>query len=1049
MRQTFKLQSLSYKPLNSQLSAYQILRFSSITKSSKPSPHSKKTQEHQLEDHAEIKTSNSLFKEISDIVGADVLIPDKTPYGFFISRETHVGDNEITGEFKFCEKGVCENAELNNGLPKEGSVLAFGDIKVEALNETDVSAVVQEITGIVRAENCKALMEERLDNVGFQLDPEVVEKVLKRCYKVPHLAYRFFNWVKTKDGFCHTTKTYNTMLYTAGEAREFSMVDLLLEEMEKYSCEKDIKTWTILIQQYGKAELIGKALLVLEKMRKSGYEPDLEVYEVMLHSLCNAGKGEIALEFYKEMVQREIEPNLSLYKMLLNCLAKSGDVSAVQSVADDMIRVSQIPEHDVHVCVLKSYCVAGRIREALELIRDLKNKETQLDYEFSETLVKGLCRANRIADALEIVEIMKRKDFVDGKVYGIIINGYLRRKELSKALDLFQSMKEFGHLPATSTYTELMQHLFRSNEYQKGRELYDEMLERGVEIDSVAFMAIVAGHVRQDHISEAWEVFETMEDKGIKPTEKSYSIFIKELCKVLRTDEIIKVLDKMQASKMFIRDEIFEGVISCMEKKGEMDNIRKAKQMYRICRLHSLNDEISRNDLSREEELHVDSNCNEPVQGRMDWNSVKPLSKAYDEQDLREILRILSSLEDWPIIQDALEKCTIQFTPELVAETLRNCSMHGNAALHFFAWVGKQNGFCQTTETYNMAMKISGRGKDFKHMRGLFYEMRRKGFLIPPDTWAIMIMQYGRTGLTEIALKIFGEMKASGCNPNDSTYKYLIICLCGRKGRKVDEAVKIFQEMIRAGHVPDKELVEAYLCCLCEVGKLLEARKAIDSLCKAGFTVPASYSLYIRALCRAGMLEEALSLVDQVSTEKTTLDRYTHGSLVHGLLQKGRLEEALAKVDSMKQVGINPTVHVYTSLIVHFFKEKQASKALEIFETMKQEGCEPTIVTYSALIRGYMDTENVIEAWNVFHSLKEKGPAPDFKTYSMFISCLCRAGKSEEAAQLLSDMMDNGIVPSNVNFRTVFFGLNREGKQSLAQTVLQKKWALTSKRKFS
>jgi pentatricopeptide repeat protein len=486
-----------------------------------------------------------------------------------------------------------------------------------------------------------------------------------------------------------------------------------------------------------------------------------------------------------------------------------------------------------------------------------------------------------------------------------------------------------------------------------------------------------------------------------------------------------------------------------MERKGEMDNIRKVKQMHRICRLHSLNDEVSRNDLSREEELHVDSNCNESVQGRVDWNSVKPLSKAYDEQDLQEVLRILSSLEDWPIIQDALEKCTIQFTPELVAETLRNCGMHGNAALHFFAWVGKQNGFCQTTETYNMAMKVSGRGKDFKHMRSLFYEMRRRGFLIPPDTWAIMIMQYGRTGLTEIALKIFGEMKASGCNPNDSTYKYLIIFLCGRKGRKVDEAIKIFREMIRAGHVPDKELVGTYLCCLCEVGKLLEARKSVDSLCKAGFTVPASYSLYIRALCRAGMLEEALSLVDQVSTEKTTLDRYTHASLVHGLLQKGRLEEALAKVDSMKQVGINPTVHVYTSLIVHFFREKQASKALEIFESMKQEGCEPTIVTYSALIRGYMDTENVIEAWNVFHSLKTKGPAPDFKTYSMFLSCLCRAGKSEEALQLLSDMVDNGIVPSNVNFRTVFFGLNREGKQSLAQTVLQKKWALTSKRKFS
>ena len=107
MRQTFKLQSLSYRPLNSHLCAHQISRFSSLTKSSKPSPHSKKTQEHQLKGHAEIKTSNSLFKEITEILGADVLIQDKTPYGFFISRETQVGDNEITGEFKYCEKGVC------------------------------------------------------------------------------------------------------------------------------------------------------------------------------------------------------------------------------------------------------------------------------------------------------------------------------------------------------------------------------------------------------------------------------------------------------------------------------------------------------------------------------------------------------------------------------------------------------------------------------------------------------------------------------------------------------------------------------------------------------------------------------------------------------------------------------------------------------------------------------------------------------------------------------------------------------------------------------
>ena len=662
--------------------------------------------------------------------------------------------------------------------------------------------------------------------------------------------------------------------------------------------------------------------------------------------------------------------------------------------------------------------------------------------------MKGLCRADRIVDALEIVDIMKRRHIIDGKVYGIIISGYLRRNDVSKALDLFQSMKESGHTPMTSTYTELMQHLFRLGEYEKGCVLYDEMLERGVEPDTVAITAMVAGHISQNLISEAWKVFKSMEDWGIRPTWKSYSVFIKELGKISRTDEIFKVLNEMQASKMDIRDEIFDWAISYLEKKGDVDSIEKIKQMQRICNLYPQEGEIPCTDAYTEQELNIELNSNQLEAVRMDCHLVVPLPRNYDEQDVQEICRILSSSTDWCLIQEALEKCNVQFTPDLVVEILHNCNTHGSAALHFFSWVGKQAGYSHTTETYNMAIKIAGRGKDFKHMRNLFYEMRRRGYSITSYTWTIMIMQYGRTGLTEIALNIFGEMKATGCNLTGSAYKYLLMILCRRKRRKVDEAIKLFEEMIHAGHIPNKELVEAYLGCLCKVSRLLDARRCTDSLCRVGFTIPLSHSLYIRALCRAGKLEEAQALVDEVGAEGSTLDQYTYGSIVHGLLQKGRMEEALTKVDSMKQAGINPTVHVYISLMAHFMKEKQIERALEVFQKMQQEGCQPTIVTYSELLRGYMNMGKVSDAWNIFHRMKLKGPLPDFKTYSIFITSLCKVGRSEEALQLISEMTRNGIVPSTVNFREVFYGLNREGKQDLARTVLQQKLALRSKRKF-
>ncbi|XP_039059071.1 putative pentatricopeptide repeat-containing protein At5g06400, mitochondrial [Hibiscus syriacus] len=987
--------------------------------------------------------------EITDIFGAVKVISGEIPSGFSITPGTNASELEFIEQPLSGRPVVCQNSQKKSGLlGTEDNVTVLDDTQMGNSVEFDVSPVVHEITKIVRAENALISMEEQLDKSGFSFEPDIVEKVLKRCFKVPHLAFRFFNWVKVRQGFRYTTELFNTILYVSGEAKEYGLVEKILEEMEAKSCKKDIKTWTILISQYGKSKMIGKVLEVFENMKKCGFEPDTMTYTMMVRAFCNAEKGELALEFYKEMVEKEMSLDSNSYKMLLNCVAKSGDNDSVHLVADNMMRVSEIPEQEVYGYVLKSFCISGRIKEALEFIWDLRKKDLSLDPHYFEILIKGLCRADRIADAMEIVDIMKRRQLITEKVYEIIINGYLRRNDFSKAFDLFQTMKESGFLPTVSTYSDLMQCLFRSKEYKKGCDLYNEMLEKGVEPDTVAIMAMVAGHVGQNRISEAWKVFNSMEDRGITPTWKAYSVFIKELGKVAKKDEIFQVLCKMQEEKVVIRDdEIYRWIISSMERNGETDIVEKLKKLQRISKIHSQADEVSNNGF-KGQDLLPDSGDKHLEPKRTDCNQVQSLSKAFNKQDPEEVYRIISSSKDWFIIEKGLERCNIKFTPELVVEILRKSSLHGKNALNFFSWAGKQAGYQHTLETYNMAIKISGCGKDFKNMRRLFYEMKRRGCLVS-DTWAIMIMQYGRTGLTEIALRTLTEMKSDGFNPTASTYKYLIISLCGRKGRKVDEAVQIFQEMIRAGFVPDKELLETYLGCLCEVDKLTEARSCVESLSKIGFSAPLSYSLYIRALCRIERLEEALEILDNAGTEQSPLDQYVYGSLVHALLRKGRFEQALAKVNSMKQANIHPTVHVYTSLIVHFFKEKQLGSALAVLAKMEKEGCLPTIVTYSAMIRGYMDTGKVADAWNIFRHLKMNGLKPDFKTYSTLIRCLCKLGRSEEAMQLLSEMRNSGIAPSAVNFRTVFYGLNREGKHSLAQAVLQQKSALKSERKLS
>jgi pentatricopeptide repeat protein len=82
--------------------------------------------------------------------------------------------------------------------------------------------------------------------------------------------------------------------------------------------------------------------------------------------------------------------------------------------------------------------------------------------------------------------------------------------------------------------------------------------------------------------------------------------------------------------------------------------------------------------------------------------------------------------------------------------------------------------------------------------------MKRFGCSIAQNTWTIVIAQYGQAGLTEIAIKIFKEMKEEGCQPNGNTYNYLVIFLCGNKGQNIDEAIKVFLEMVHSGYMPIK-----------------------------------------------------------------------------------------------------------------------------------------------------------------------------------------------------------------------------------------------------
>ncbi|CAO2209562.1 unnamed protein product [Urochloa humidicola] len=964
------------------------------------------------------------------------------------------------------------NTGVHGGVPDGGS-LPFGTAEREVNPNTDnISEAVHRITAVLRSQAPGSSMEQRLDNLGVTYTPQLVNMVLKRCFKVRQLGFWFFHWVKRLPGFRHTTETYNTILYITGEGRSFDIMEELAGEMDREMCPKDIKTWTIILSSYGKAGHIGKMLSTFEAMGKSeSVGIDSRVYRTVLHALCKANKPELALEFYKDM-PRNMEVGTDILRCLMRCLAATDNAAeAVCCIRDDMIKGMKHPEEYCYMEALRSFCISGKLDEASKVFQQMKSKSMAISSAF-EILLRGLCKAGKMAEALQIVEYMKGTLGINSTTFAFLIDGYLRKGEHTKALDLLPVMREHGCVPLVSSYTQLMQHLFAIDQYEQACGLFEEMLKNGVEPDIVTLTALIGGHVRSGHISEAWDAFRNINKSGHKPTLKVYTVFIQELCKASRPLDTVELLKEVLESDFIPSEETFCRIISALRDKFYLEEASNVERMRESFNLRSPRDGLQFKALGgidtvdkfrrvcksnpEEKELGLEFiGCSSGQSGNLsslkisDDTHKKDQEQDYSDGDVEEICRILSSFDDWGSMQQALEMKSVHYSPNLVDAILKRCRRNSHAALQFFSWVGKRSYYVPTTKTYSTAMKLAGSAKDFKHMRYLYREMLRTGCSPTVDTWNVMVCQYGNAGLSEKALDFFREMKRHGFLPDKTTYQHLIMYLTHSKGRKVDVAAIIFKEMCHAGHIPDNDIVFKYLLALCECRKIADARSSVVSLCERGFSVQVGYSIFLRTLCRANKMEEALSLFDSIEKHGCSRDQYMYGSLIHALLRRDQFEAAVAKLTEMKEAGIPQSTHMYTSFIVYYFQKRDAVKALDVLKEMKENGCEPTVVTYSALIRGYMAMGMVSEAWDVFHQMKLKGPAPDFVTYSMFISCLCKAGRSEGGLQLIHDMLECGFVPSAVNFMTVVHGLNMEGKHGLAESVLRSKWNLRRQRTIS
>jgi pentatricopeptide repeat protein len=148
--------------------------------------------------------------------------------------------------------------------------------------------------------------------------------------------------------------------------------------------------------------------------------------------------------------------------------------------------------------------------------------------------MNGYCLVNQVSKALDILNTMADKGVAPNvRSYNIIINGLCKIKMVDEAMNLFEEMQSKKITPDTVTCNSLIDGLFKSGKTSFAWELVYEMHDRGQPANfTVCTYKIIINHLCfEGLLSEAIALLSRMKYNGCIPDIVTYGTIIGYLSK--------------------------------------------------------------------------------------------------------------------------------------------------------------------------------------------------------------------------------------------------------------------------------------------------------------------------------------------------------------------------------------------------------------------------------------------------------------------------------------------------------------------------------------
>ncbi|KMZ75616.1 putative Pentatricopeptide repeat-containing protein [Zostera marina] len=357
-------------------------------------------------------------------------------------------------------------------------------------------------------------------------------------------------------------------------------------------------------------------------------------------------------------------------------------------------------------------------------------------------------------------------------------------------------------------------------------------------------------------------------------------------------------------------------------------------------------------------------------------------------------------------------------------------------------WMLEKANYPPSVFAYNVVLRNVLRASEWDVAAGLLHEMVHERNLSPDRyTYATLISALGKAGHLEAALHWLQRMEKDGVSADLVLYSSIIEL--ARKLRDYSKAISLFSRMRRSGISPDLVAYNSMINVFGKAGLLREARSLLDEMTTDSSASPSvspdtvSYSTLLTAFVDNKRYVEALSLFSEMRDRRVDLDLTTCNIMIDVYGQLGMAREADRLFWSMRKLGIDPSAVSYNTLLRVYGEAELFGEAIHLFRLMQKKEVEQNVVTYNTMMQIYGKSLEHEKAGNLIQEMQSIGVQPNTITYATLISIWAKSGKLERAAMLFQKLRTtSGIEIDKVLYQTMISSYERAGLVGHAKRLL-------------